>query len=74
MAKPNRLPELAREREQTVTQMIADALMAKGSVQGAAQYIGVSPWTISRWLLKNNLEVRIHPQANLVSSEPEAHR
>jgi hypothetical protein len=65
MAQPNRLPKLAQERGQTVTEMIADALKSAGSVAGAAHLIGVNPWTLTRWISLNGYEVEVRQEAGL---------
>lgn len=69
MPRKDRLPEIEREHGEPLETLIPRVLNEHGSMELAAQELGVHPNTILRWCKRNGVERRIQyimPEAEAV--------
>jgi len=70
MAKRDRLQVLAKEKATTPEQLIIQAIKASnGSVEKAAQKLGVARNTVSTFLKRQGLEVRVTYRVSVVKKK-----
>lgn len=61
-----KLAKVARERGQTVEDMLDEAVNIHKSVNRVAAALGVAPNAITQWLRRNDYEIRVVRRAEMV--------